>query len=106
MKRLLWLLTVITITSSVFFGHSIFNAMAGEEQGRFSRYYKSIQIKDGDSLWSIAGEYRENSRMSTDEYVDELRSMNRLKNDTIHTGQYLTVVYFEDSRASHDISTE
>ena len=59
---------------------------------------KSIQIKSGDSLWSIADEYKENSTMTIEEYVKELRIMNQLKGDTIHTGQYLTVVYFEDNR--------
>lgn len=98
MKRWLWLVTVVTIMSSIFLGRSIFNVMAGEEQGRYSRYYKSIQIKSGDSLWSIADEYKENSTMTIEEYVKELRIMNQLKGDTIHTGQYLTVVYFEDNR--------
>ena len=38
---------------------------------------------------------QEGSSMSMEEYVNQLRQMNGLKKDTIHTGQYLTVVYFE-----------
>ena len=34
--------------------------------------------------------------MSAKEYVSELKRMNNLKEDTIHKGQYLTVVYFSE----------
>lgn len=98
MKRWLCVVVALTILSSAFFGHSIFNAMAGEEQGRFTRYYKSIQIKNGDSLWSISNEYRKNSTLTVEEYMKELCEMNQLRSDTIHAGQYLTVVYFEDTQ--------
>ena len=60
-------------------------------------YYGTYHVyfQEGDSLWGIARQYREGSSMSMDEYVNQLRQMNGLKKDTIHTGQYLTVVYFE-----------
>ena len=65
------------------------------EGSRTTPYYKSVRIQEGDSLWGIARQYREGSSMSMEEYVNQLRQMNGLKKDTIHTGQYLTVVYFE-----------
>ena len=98
MKRWLCLIAVITVFSSALLGHSLFNVMAGEEQDRFSKYYKSIQICQGDSLWSIADEYRENSTMTVEGYIKELRTMNQLRSDTIHAGQYLTVMYFEENK--------
>ena len=70
-------------------------SMAKEEGAGPRPYYKSVRIQEGDSLWGIARQYREGSSMSMDEYVNQLRQMNSLKKDTIHTGQYLTVVYFE-----------
>ena len=42
-----------------------------------------------------ANQYKDGSSMSTHEYVDQLRQMNSLKKDTIHAGQYLTVVYYK-----------
>ena len=33
--------------------------------------------------------------MSTEEYVKELKRMNSLRSDTIHKGQFLTVVYYK-----------
>ena len=40
---------------------------------------------------------KEGSSLSSEEYVDQLRQMNRLTEDTIHAGQYLTVVYFQEA---------
>lgn len=55
-----------------------------------------MEIQEGDSLWSLAKEYREGGSLSAKEYVEELKKMNNLREDTIHTGQYLTVVYFAE----------
>jgi LysM repeat protein len=74
-------------------GRTMFTSMAKEESSAVP-YYKSVQIEDGDSLWKIADRYKEGSRLSTRAYVKELKQINGLKQDTIHAGQYLTVVYF------------
>ncbi|MEY8337280.1 LysM peptidoglycan-binding domain-containing protein [Lachnospiraceae bacterium 62-35] len=95
-KRSLWPFVTMILIGSLLLKSFAFNTIIVKEQGRFLKYYKSIQIKNGDSLWSIAGEYKENCQMTTEEYVNELRSMNQLKSDTIYAGQYLTIVYIED----------
>ena len=56
---------------------------------------KSVEIKDGDNLWNIARQYKKGSRMSTEEYIRELKRMNSLRSDTIHKGQFLTIVYYK-----------
>ena len=80
---------------SVFLGRTMLTSMAEEEKAA-TRYYKSVEIQEGDSLWSLAKEYREGGSLSAKEYVEELKKMNNLREDTIHTGQYLTVVYFAE----------
>ncbi|MEY8352114.1 LysM peptidoglycan-binding domain-containing protein [Lachnospiraceae bacterium 54-53] len=88
------MLSLVVLLGSYFFGHSL-NALAGERETQAAdRYYTSIQIQKGDSLWSIAGKYGENSGLTTAQYVKELKNMNGLKEDTIHSGHYLTVMYF------------
>lgn len=59
-----------------------------------ARYYRSIEISLGDTLWDIAEEYKEGTGMETAEYVRELMEMNGLDSDRIHEGQYLTVAYY------------
>lgn len=89
------ILSLVVLLGSHFLGHSLLNALAGEvETQSADKYYTSIQIQKGDSLWSIAGKYGENSGLTTAQYVKELKNMNGLKEDTIHSGHYLTVMYF------------
>lgn len=76
-------------------GNTIANAKTQETPHR-TKYYKSIAIEEGDSLWSIAEEYITEEYDSTKEYVNELMSMNGLQNETIHTGSYLVVAYYAE----------
>lgn len=77
------------------FGHSLMEVMAEEEQKTaYDKYYTSIRLEEGDTLWSIAEEYNRNSDKTTEEYVHELRTMNSLLDDTIEAGHYLAVSYY------------
>jgi len=67
----------------------------GKEQGR-TKYFKSIEIEAGDSLWSIAETYMSEEYDNITEYIDELKSMNGLTEDTIHEGRCLVVAYYSD----------
>ena len=58
------------------------------------KYYKSIVIKDGDSLWSIANEYNPD-KFNTQEYIDEIKELNDLTSETIHAGQHLLIAYYD-----------
>ena len=62
---------------------------------QLNKYYKTITIQSGDTLWSIAQEYNMDDSKSTKDYVEELMSMNNLHNDNITAGQKLLVTYFE-----------
>lgn len=60
------------------------------------KYYKSITIEQGDSLWSIAQEYcSDNAYQDIQEYIDELVQLNGLTSMTIHEGQHLIVAYYD-----------
>ncbi|MFT4105844.1 MAG: LysM peptidoglycan-binding domain-containing protein [Lacrimispora sp.] len=94
MKQLITL-SIIVLLGAGFLGNSIMNTMAGEmEREAAEKYYTSIEIQRGESLWSISERYRENSGLTTAQYMKELKNMNGLKEDIIHSGQYLTVMYF------------
>ena len=68
------------------------HADRGEAPGSF-KYYKSIVIQPGDTLWEIAEEYKTSDCDSTEEYVEVLKEMNSLDTDTIHSGQNLMIAY-------------
>jgi len=60
------------------------------------KYYTSIQIKNGDTLWSIAKKYITDDYNNIQEYIDEVKSINQLGPDDIHSGQYLTIPYYSN----------
>ena len=78
-RRFMIAALVILAFFSGFFGHTLLNARAEE--------------KKGDTLWSLAEQYGEGIGYSQKEYVEELRRINGLRDEQIHSGEYLTVVY-------------
>lgn len=51
--------------------------------------YESVRISGGDSLWSIAQEYR--GIEPTEDFVEELMVINNLSSDRIQSGSYILV---------------
>lgn len=62
-----------------------------------NKCYKSIVLEYGDTLWGIATEYKGIYYESTQDYIDEVMSINHLTTDKIHAGQYLAVPYYESN---------
>ena len=92
---------LITVTAAAlvfgFCSHSWMSTIAKENGASGGDvYYTSIEIREGDSLWSVANIYASGLGLSTDEYIANLKEMNRLEDDTIHAGHYLTVMYRAD----------
>ena len=95
--RLIVCLTVIAI----FFALS-FSVMSGfissaqgspEETPVTYKYYKTIPVEHGDTLWDIAEEYKTDDYASTADYVDALKRMNHLSGDTIYAGDRIMIAY-------------
>ena len=100
-KVIILLLAVLLILGSGMCGDALGNAMAEEpEETVRLTYYKSIRLESGDTLWEIAERYAPDTDLTTVQYVEKLRQMNSLKDDTIHAGNYLTVMYQEVKKCS------
>lgn len=52
--------------------------------------YASIRIERNDTLWSIAQQYAPEHQNKMD-YIQELKKLNHLQDDTIQSGRYLIV---------------
>ncbi len=52
--------------------------------------YESYVVQDGDTLWTIASEYKFGD-YSTREFVSEIKTLNGLSKDTIHSGCYILI---------------
>lgn len=71
-----------------------FSSQASDREHQISyKYYKSIQLKAGDTLWSIAKMYVD-SEYNINEYIAEVKKINSLKSNQIKQGSYLIVPYY------------
>ena len=84
---------LILIVFCMGLGTFIASAHENENETIVYKYYKSIQIQPGDTLWDIAEETITPEYDSTAEYVSILKRMNNLTSDDIQAGQYLTIAY-------------
>ncbi|MGX1264521.1 hypothetical protein RKD55_002325 [Rossellomorea marisflavi] len=53
--------------------------------------YHSIEVQEGDTLWTIADEYSHDSSMSTDEFIKWVGERNNLATYTISAGDSLVL---------------
>ena len=93
-----FLLTIMAICLAITFSFSVnsflSNAKSGNEPISY-KYYKSITISNGDSLWSIANEYMDDEHYSsTNDYIKEVKHLNSLKSDYISYGESIIVPYY------------
>lgn len=58
------------------------------------KYYKSVMIEKGDTLWSIALQNMGSGYDDISSYIEEVMRMNGLRDDCITEGMYLVVPYF------------
>ncbi len=56
-------------------------------------YYKTIQVEEGDTLWTLADQYMGSNSFDRQQYIDEVKEMNHLTDDTIESGAYLMIPY-------------
>lgn len=69
-------------------------AQADEISSEREKYYTSILIEPGDTLWTIAEQYVSPEYDSVQSYVNELKFMNGMTESTIYAGYYLTIAYY------------
>lgn len=60
------------------------------------KYYTSIQIEKGDTLWDIAEIYVTDDYTDMQEYIEEICAINHISENHIHAGQYITIPYYSN----------
>ena len=95
-KRIITFAAIILISVIAILCSSI-NAFAKSENemGNITKMYTSIRVEAGDTLWDIEERYNICSDLSREQYIEELKNINHLSDDEIHSGEYLVVSYYE-----------
>lgn len=82
-KRFILAVTILTVLIITLFSHC--SAMPKNNE------IESIVVSTGDTLWSIASEYKKPGQ-DVREYIYELRKLNNLENCTIYPGQEIQII--------------
>jgi cell division protein YceG involved in septum cleavage len=99
-KRMLAFAIILVIAVLVLLGSSIraFASSKAAEVPKY-KYYTSIQVEKGDSLWSIANDYAVDGVMDREDFIDEVCSLNHIsEKDVLRSGDHLVVVYYSDEK--------
>lgn len=91
-KCLAFFTACLIITVSFTAGGFRANAESDGKERMF-KYYKSVLIDSGDTLWSIAVENK-TPGTDTEDVVEEIKKINGLHSDGITSGNYLIVPYY------------
>ena len=66
-----------------------------DQENKSTRLYKTVEIKSGDSLWSIAADHYTIECESMNDYIYLIKKCNSLYDDNITAGCYLIIPYYE-----------
>lgn len=90
------LLSLVAVTFLLIFHFTPQNTQADSEpKAPTYKYYTSIRVSSGDTLWDIAKEYSDISS-----YIAEVREINHLSSNQITDGMYLCIPYYSEEYKS------
>ena len=97
-KKRIWKFAIavllLVVVFSVFF---ITKTVTAQRSMDRMKLVTTIEVKKGDTLWSIASDYFTDEYNDMNEYIDEIKDSNRMVSDEIHAGNYIIVPYFTDA---------
>lgn len=94
-KKLLAIAILVFVSLGILLGTTI-SAQASSEAdvASYNKYYTSVRVEAGDTLWTIADEYIEDLNIDKQEYINEICTINNICEDEIHAGDYVVVAYY------------
>ena len=93
-KKFLGIFFILIISLGIILGSSLHIFANSSDYRSYHKYYTSIQIQPGDTLWSIADDYIASMNIDKEEYISEICELNNITEDTIHSGEYIIVSYY------------
>ncbi len=96
-KALIVAVIILLVSLGVLFGTSM-NALASSKRdvSSLNKYYTSIKIESGDTLWNISDEYISNLNITKAEYIHEICRLNNISENEIQTGDYIVIPYYSN----------
>lgn len=93
-RQVLILVSVVVTGLAILLGSSI-RAMANSpRKAEMHKYYTSIAVERGDTLWALADDYVTDGLMDREAFIAEVSRLNHLTDGQIHSGAYIVVPYY------------
>ena len=94
-KGILAIAIIVVVALGILLGTSM-NALASSDKdiASYNKYYVSIRVESGDTLWTIADEYVDGFNIEKSEYIEEVCQINEISKNDIHAGDYIVVPYY------------
>lgn len=97
-RKRMWALGTAVLLVLLLFSLFIMTKTVTAEKGiERVKLIKSIEIKKGDTLWSIASENYSDEYDDINDYINEIKDSNGITGDCIHVGNYIVVPYYTDA---------
>ena len=96
-RQILMIIAGISLIVFFAFMHkSVTTNASGLSAKTYCKYYESIMIEEGDTLWSYAGEYCDDLHYNNMfDYIEELCFINHIDSkDALLAGNYIIVPYY------------
>jgi cell division protein YceG involved in septum cleavage len=94
-KRMITLISIVIISCLILIGSSIRAFASSHVVEDLHKYYTSIEVQKGDTLWNIADNYIMDGVMSRDDFIDTVCTINGIsENDILKSGDHIVVVYY------------
>ena len=87
---------VIALFSIVILVCSFVSLIDNGDVERRNKYFSTIKVEEGDTLWSIAQVYYSYEYSDYTEYIEEVKDINNMKDENIKKGNYIIVPYYAD----------
>ena len=88
------IISLLSVCFFLYFGDRVVKA----QESANDIQYKVVEIKDGDSLWSIDKENMDNTNdsgfINIYQYIHEIKRCNNMKSNQVNAGCYLMVPYY------------
>ena len=95
-RRVLAIVIIAIVFFGILLGTGISALANNDKEYTQYKYYKSICIEEGDTLWDIADEYTKGTDIDHNSYIQEICDMNGIYAEEIHAGDYIVVSYYSE----------
>lgn len=94
--KLMLAFSMLLIVSTLIIALSSFVVRANNADDSSFKYFTSIEVQPGDSLWSISNTYMDQHYDSNQEYIQEVKRINSLDSEAVQAGQFIIVPYYAE----------